>query len=474
MFNRINIMINLKTLKNQKFNKFKLLEILFYTLPISFIVGNLILSLHLCIFLIMSLFIIKKEKLNFNFQRSYWLILVFFLYFFLSTVIQYNIPGVLNDAIFSQNTSWESHPAFKSFLLIRFLILVFIIDILFFNQIIKLKNLFLITCICTSFVSIDIIIQYFSGVDLFGLKSSGNRNSGPFGDELIAGGYLGKFSFLTFFYISELSKNKKFNFLLIFIVAVHLLGILLSGNKMPMLLFFFGSFLILIFIKQLRLTMVCGILIFILASLLIFKNDPVMNNTYTSFFNQINLINYFKKVEQSKKTNTNEGVEVSIDNNKKSYNFNFLKYSGHNVIYNTAFIMWTKQPIFGFGQKSFRIKCHEIASPETLHMNTMILPEGCSTHPHNYYLEILSESGIIGAILLITFFIILLKNSIANQLETRHLINPEKYLLIPLILVFFLEIWPLRSTGSFFTTWNASFFWMIVGILLASNSKKIS
>ena len=54
-------MINLKTLKNQKFNKFKLLEVLFYTFPISFILGNLILSLHLFIFLVISLFVIKKS-----------------------------------------------------------------------------------------------------------------------------------------------------------------------------------------------------------------------------------------------------------------------------------------------------------------------------------------------------------------------------------------------------------------------------
>ena len=200
-------MISLKALKNQKFNKFKLLEILFYTFPLSFIVGNLIISLHLFLFIIASLFIIKKEQLSFNFKRSYWLIIVFFLYFFLSTIIQFNIPGVLNDAMFSQNTALESHPAFKSFLLVRFLILVFVLDVLFFNKILKLKNLFLISCLCTSFVSIDIVIQYIFGSDLFGLKSFGNRNSGPFGDELIAGGYLAKFSFFTFFYISEYQQN---------------------------------------------------------------------------------------------------------------------------------------------------------------------------------------------------------------------------------------------------------------------------
>jgi len=464
-------MISLKTLKNQKFNKFKLLEVLFYTFPISFIIGNLILSLHLFLFLIISLYVIKKEQLNFNYRHSYWLIIIFFLYFFLSTIIQFNIPGVLNDAIFSQNTPFENHPAFKSFLLIRFLILVFVVDILFFNKIIKLRNLFLISCLCTSFVSVDIIIQYLFGYDLFGLKSFGNRNSGPFGEELIAGGYLGKFSFLSFFYISELKKDKKFDFFLIFIIAIHLVGILLSGNKMPMLLFFFGSFFVLIFAKQMRVSMICGIFIFISMSLLILKNDPVMNNTYTSFFSQINLVDHFNKVEKLKKEDSKK-VSKNFEIKKKNYNFNFLKYSGHNVIYETAFIMWLEQPIFGFGQKSFRIKCHEIDSPETLHVYTMVLPKGCSTHPHNYYLEILSEGGIIGAILLIALFIILLKNSITNQFEKKYPTSSEKYLMIPIILVFFLEIWPLRSTGSFFTTWNATFFWLVTGILFATNPKK--
>ena len=128
--------------------------------------------------------------------------------------------------------------------------------------------------------------------------------------------------------------------------------------------------------------------------------------------------------------------------------------------------------MFGFGQKSFRIKCHEINSPETLDIRTMTLPRGCSTHPHNYYLEILSEGGIIGAVLLIAFFVFLLKNSIAYQIKNNYTINPEKYLLIPVILIFFLEVWPLKSTGSFFTTWNASFFWLTAGILLATNTKK--
>ena len=164
--------------------------------------------------------------------------------------------------------------------------------------------------------------------------------------------------------------------------------------------------------------------------------------------------------------------DLKQKDDKKNNEFTFLRHTGHNLIFQTAVTMWREQPLFGFGQKSFRIKCHEINSPETLDIRTMTLPRGCSTHPHNYYLEILSEGGIIGAVLLIAFFVILLKNSIAYQIKNNYTINPEKYLLIPVILIFFLEVWPLKSTGSFFTTWNASFFWLTAGILLATNTKK--
>ena len=466
-------MINLKAIKNQKFNKFKLLEVLFYTFPLSFIAGNLVISLHLLLFLILSLFVIKIEQLTFNFKNSYWLLIAFFLYFFLSTAIQFQIPGVLNDTIFVQQPSWIYHPIFKSFLLIRFLVLLFVIDILFFNKIIKLKNFFFISLLCTSFVSIDVIIQYILGADLFGLKSNGYRNSGPFGDELIAGGYLQKFSFFSFFsffYIFEFKKNKKFNYLLVFMIVIHLIGILLSGDRMPMLLFFFGCFLIILFVKKLRVAMISSILIFISIFFLIYKSDPMINSAYTNFFSQINLLNYIKDNKSIEKVKKVEDLKQKDD--KKNNEFTFLRHSGHNLIFQTAVIMWREQPLFGFGQKSFRIKCHEINSPETLDIRTMTLPRGCSTHPHNYYLEILSEGGIIGAVLLIAFFVFLLKNSIANQIKNNYTINPEKYLLIPVILIFFLEVWPLKSTGSFFTTWNASFFWLTAGILLATNTKK--
>ena len=137
--------------------------------------------------------------------------------------------------------------------------------------------------------------------------------------------------------------------------------------------------------------------------------------------------------------------------------------------------MWKDQPIFGFGLKSFRIKCWEFSPPRTEeYIRDGALAIGCSTHPHNYYLELLSEAGIVGTGLIIVFFLILLKDSyyyLKKYIKTQ---NSEMILLIPVIILFILEIWPIKSTGSFFTTWNATFLWLIVAILFSIKFKKWS
>ena len=53
----------------------------------------------------------------------------------------------------------------------------------------------------------------------------------------------------------------------------------------------------------------------------------------------------------------NQKVEdLKQEDNKKNNEFTFLGETGHDVIFRTAIIMWLEQPLFGFGQKSFRIK----------------------------------------------------------------------------------------------------------------------
>lgn len=451
-------MDKLAYIKNIKFGTTQIVQTLFYIFPLSFIIGNMAISINLLLFLIFSLFLIKKEQFTFRFKNLYFFLIAFFLYFFLSTLIQYQLPGVLNES--AKGLALENAPIFKSFILFRFLILIFVIDILFFNNVLNLKKFLISSLFCTTFVSFDIIFQYFVGFDVFGYKSvEGAWHSGPFGDELIAGSYLQKFCFFSFFSIYEMSKKKSSNKLIfIFIIIVHALGILLAGNRMPTVLFIFGCCLIILFIKNLRLIMISSLVIFASIFLLISKNDEMMKVRYSLFFEEYNRMfepKLTKKVQP----------KVSDEN---FYDVQFLRSSGHDKIYLTALNVSKMQPIFGFGLKSFKVKCWETFSKEVLRANKIgAYNVGCSNHPHNYYLEILVEAGIVGLILIIFFFIIIFKRSFVYLFKYNSISDNNKYLLLPMIIIFFMEVWPIRTSGSFFTTYNASLIWLNIAILLA-------
>jgi hypothetical protein len=67
-----------------------------------------------------------------------------------------------------------------------------------------------------------------------------SKFSGPFGDELIAGSYLQKFGFLSFFFIPLFLniKYKKLIYLyLILLFLLILFSLIITGNRMPFVLF---------------------------------------------------------------------------------------------------------------------------------------------------------------------------------------------------------------------------------------------
>ena len=136
-------MINLKNIKNQKYSDLKFVETIFYTLPISFIIGNLVLSLHLLLLIITSFFSIKKHNLKFRYNKLIFLIIIFFIYLFISTAIQsteiFNTYKKITD-FYLEKLPLENDPIFKSFALIRFVLLIIVIDTLFFNKILNLKK----------------------------------------------------------------------------------------------------------------------------------------------------------------------------------------------------------------------------------------------------------------------------------------------------------------------------------------------
>ena len=69
---------------------------------------------------------------------------------------------------------------------------------------------------------------------------------------------------------------------------------------------------------------------------------------------------------------------------------------GHDSLFRTAYNMFKDQPIFGHGPKMFRILCLDEKYATGI--------DPCMTHPHNFYIQLLAETGIIGFLFLLSAF----------------------------------------------------------------------
>ena len=87
-------------------------------------------------------------------------------------------------------------------------------------------------------------------------------------------------------------------------------------------------------------------------------------------------------------------------------------------------------------------------------------------HPHNYYLEILTETGIIGFLISISIFALIINLTLFKKYFTKSSYLKDNKIVIPFIFLFIVEIFPIKSTGSFFTTGNSTFIFMIIAVLI--------
>ena len=130
-------------------------------------------------------------------------------------------------------------------------------------------------------------------------------------------------------------------------------------------------------------------------------------------------------------------------------NRNFFD-SEHGAMFLTAYNIWKDHKILGSGLKTFREVCK---NEKYSKIDSLVISERCSTHPHNFYLEILSEIGIIGFFLFITLFIYILLNIYKRYKKNNNIVTLSIFCTLLGILM------PLSFTNSFFTNFNL--FWIV-------------
>jgi len=408
-------------------------SVLFALLPVSFIAGNLIINFHVLIIILSTLFFYWKDL----FKIKFLLLDKFFLLFFIIVIFS----GLYNDIYFLKNNLRDENynTTIKSFLFLRYLLLYFSLRFLVSNQIINLKYFFISCLFSTLFVSYDIFHQLIFGKDIFGFALPDHRKiSGPFGEELIAGGYLLRYSIFSLFFViifnSQIS-NKMNSLILIILLVIFFTAIILSGNRMPLLMYIFTLFLIMTFQKQFKKFIIVFFSTFIIIFSLLFNFNSKVQSNFINFYGQISKM-------------------ITIISKKDFENApTYLKefYSFYDV--------WLINKYTGGGIKNFWYYCQIESYDATEKIKV------CNTHPHNYYLEILTELGLVGFLIIIVIFYQILYLTFYRKYFT-HLSLKCGAIITPFIFLFISEIFPFKGTGSFFTTNNATYLFIIIGTLI--------
>jgi O-antigen ligase len=254
------------------------------------------------------------------------------------------------------------------------------------------------------------------------------RVSSFFGDEKILGGYLLRLLPLILYLIFKINLDIKLGVLILITI---LLGIIISGERTSVILstIMLSLLFFLNFDIKKKITFSSILILFVL--LLFFLNgklyERLIFETYNDIFNSSNKIS----------------------------SFNIFSI-GHTYYYITSIKMFFDNPIFGIGPNLFRLLC---SNPE-YGLGTDI--NNCSTHPHNYYLQLLAETGVLGFIFLFSLFTWTSINIFKHIFKIK-LVETYKYCLLISV---FINIFPISSHGNFFNNWNSMIIFFSLPFLL--------
>ena len=161
----------------------------------------------------------------------------------------------------------------------------------------------------------------------------------------------------------------------------------------------------------------------ILISIISFINPTAKERVIDQTFDQMNL--FYKKNKE----------------HEKSYIFS----REHTHHYITAYRMYLDHKILGVGVKNFRKFCNDKKYIES--------ESSCAPHPHNTYVQILSETGIIGfsfLILVLIYFCIYIFKHLFLRIKGKYHFNDFEICILSGIAIY---LWPFAPTGNVFSNW---------------------
>jgi O-antigen ligase len=399
-------------IKKLNLNIFKLYYILPFLLVSGPFLPDLLVSISSIFFLIY--FMLYEKKL----LKISW-IFYFILFYFI----------LILTSIFSINlfTSLKSSIPY-----LRFLIMVLSVYYLIEKKILKLKIFYLSLIGLIIILSADGLIQFITGENIVGFKSPITyRITSFFNEKAVLGGFTFKLIPLIFFLHMATDDFKFKKYLFILCLFFSILSIVISGDRSAFyLLIIFIILTCFMFFSKKNLLITVMVLSSIL--FLILKNDILKNRiifmTYEGFFNTLDKFN---------PENINKKINIE---EKKITNLHFYISDDHHHHMLTAINIFKEYPLLGSGPNTYRIICKD--------KRFFIKENSCTTHPHNFYLQLLAETGIFGFTIILLIF---LKTSYYLIIKCPFLSTKKIDYFIYINL--FLLLLPVLPNGNFFNNW---------------------
>lgn len=351
------------------------------------------------------LYYVLNNNLYFVFRNIYF-------YFFIGFWIVCILSSLLSDAVMFSLKS--------SFLYIRIAIFALLISYLI-DRNKKILDYFYYAFIITfSALIIDGYFQFFTGFNILGYPKYIARVSSFFKDKLILGSYLVRLFplLLAIFLVRRNKTTLEVSGMFILFILVDIL-IFLAGERASFLFFNLFTLFIICFVSKYKLTRI---------AILVFAYSTI---TFITINNKEIYDRYVTSIAQN----------LNIDKSE-SPKLNFFSIA-HDSFARTSLNMFLDKPILGHGPNLFRVKCSDPNYAEGVYP--------CNTHPHNFYIQLLAETGALG-----TSFLIGLLFYFVYQMTKYiyvYFVHKKQYLSdyqICLLGGLLITIWPITTNGNIF------------------------
>ena len=290
--------------------------------------------------------------------------------------------------------------------------------------------------ICFLALVIDGYFQYFTGKNLLGYKLIGIRVSSFFGDELILGSYLARL-FPLLFALFLYKKKKKFEiyFIAVLFILVDIL-IYMSAERSSFFFLNLSTLFIIILIKEYQKFRLATFVLAIICIFVLSLKSP--NLTDRMFKGPAKTMGIIQSASEPT-----------------------IFSPTHDSLIRTAYKMFKDKYLFGHGPKMFRIMCKDEKYASGA--------KPCMTHPHNFYVQLLAETGIIGFLFLFSTFGYVLFSALRQFkciiFKQKRPFTDYQICLLAGILI---TVWPLSTNGNFFNNWLMITYCLPVGFYLQS------